>query len=77
MFSLNARDFFKGLLLAVLVPVLTIILQSLEAGVLTFNWVAIGTTAISALLAYLVKNFLTDDVKAAEKTLAEADAKKA
>lgn len=57
-FSLNARDFFKGLLIAVLTPVITVIIQSLEAGNLKFDWTAIGVTALSAFLAYIVKNLL-------------------
>lgn len=57
-FSLNARDFLKGALVAVLTPVVTVIIQSLEAGSLKFDWTAIGITALSAFLAYIVKNFL-------------------
>lgn len=57
-FSLNTRDFLKGLLIAVLTPVITVIIQSLEAGNLKFDWTAIGVTALSAFLAYILKNFL-------------------
>ena len=58
--SLNGTDFLKGLLLAVLSPVITIIIQSLNAGSLSFDWKAIATTAASAGLAYLVKNMFTN-----------------
>jgi hypothetical protein len=58
-FSLNWRDFLKGLLVAVLSPVFTIIMTSLNAGELTFNWKVIGAVALAALLSYLLKNFLT------------------
>lgn len=57
-FSLNARDFLKGALLAVLTPVVTILIQTLQSGSLTFDWKAIGITALSTFLAYIVKNFL-------------------
>jgi hypothetical protein len=58
-FSLNMKDVLKGLLVAVLTPVFTIIMTSLNAGELTFNWKVIGATAAAAALAYLLKNFLT------------------
>jgi hypothetical protein len=57
-FSLNTNDLLKGLLLAVLTPVITILIDTLNQGSLTFDWKHIGVTALSALLAYLVKNFL-------------------
>lgn len=56
-FSLTVNDWWKGLLVAILTPVVTIIMTSLQAGTLVFNWVAIGTTALAALLAYVMKNF--------------------
>ena len=74
-FSLNWNDFLKGLIVAVIMPVLAIVQNSIAEGELTFNWRLIGLTAIGGLVAYLIKNFLTDNVKSAEKTL-EAAAKK-
>ncbi|MEO6610758.1 MAG: hypothetical protein ABIT05_01455 [Chitinophagaceae bacterium] len=58
-FSLDIRDGLKGLLVAVITPVFTVIINSLEAGSLTFNWKAIAITALTAGLAYVLKNFLT------------------
>ncbi len=58
-FSVNGSDFWKGLIVAVISPVFTIILQSLNAGSLTFDWKAIGATALIGLLSYLSKNFFT------------------
>lgn len=58
-YSLDKKDFLKGLIVAVITPVITIITTSLDAGELVFNWKAIGITALTAGLAYLVKNFLT------------------
>lgn len=58
-FTLDIRDGLKGLLVAVITPVFTVIITSLEAGSLTFNWKAIAITALTAGLAYVLKNFLT------------------
>ena len=57
--KLNINDIFKGLLMAVLTPVVVIIQQSLEAGVFVFDWKSIGLAALSGGVAYLVKNFFT------------------
>lgn len=57
-FSLNLSDWTKGLLIAILAPVLQIIIASIDAGTLTFNWSAILKTALAAGLAYLLKNLL-------------------
>jgi hypothetical protein len=54
------EDLLKGLFLAVVTPVLTIILQTLQAGSWVFDWKTIGAVAVSALLAYLIKQFGTD-----------------
>lgn len=59
LFSLNWADFAKGLLMAVLTPVVVVIQQSLDAGILTFDWKSIGIGALAGGLAYLVKNFFT------------------
>jgi len=58
-FTLNARDIVKGLVMAVILPVLTIIQTSISAGSLTFDWKLIGLTAAGGFVAYLIKNFLT------------------
>lgn len=74
-YTLNARDFLRGALLAVLTPVFTIIMTSLNAGELTFNWKVIGATAAAAFLGYLLKNFLSPTeitVTPASKEQAEA-----
>lgn len=57
-FNLTLSDWTRGLLVAVLSPVITILIQSLDAGSLTFNWKAIITTGLSAGLAYVMKNWL-------------------
>lgn len=57
--TINWGDIFKGLAVAVLTPIFTIITQSIGAGTLTFDWKAIGLTALAAGLAYITKNLLT------------------
>ena len=59
LFALNLRDILKGLLMAILTPAVVIIQQSLELGILTFEWKSIVTASIGGGLAYLLKNFLT------------------
>jgi hypothetical protein len=61
LFGLDKNDFLKGLIVAVLGGVLGILQKSIEAGVLTFDLKAIGHTALIAGIAYLIKNFATDN----------------
>lgn len=58
-FSLNGKDLLRGLLVAILSPIFTILIESLNQGSLTFDWKAIAAVGLSAGLAYLLKNFLT------------------
>lgn len=67
--SLSARDFLKGLIMATIVPVLTIIQQSVTAGDLVFNYKSILIAAISGFVGYLLKQLFTDTTAAAVKTL--------
>ena len=57
--KLDFADILKGLLMAILTPAVVIIQQSLELGILTFEWKSIITASIGGGLAYLLKNFLT------------------
>lgn len=59
-FTLNTSDFLKGLIMAVLSSVITVIYQTIEAGSLVFDWKAIGTMALTAGLAYIMKNLFTN-----------------
>jgi hypothetical protein len=70
-YTLKTRDFLKGALMAILVPAVYIIQTSVDAGVLTFNWKQILIASISGLLAYLIKNFFTDDIKVAKNIIAK------
>jgi hypothetical protein len=56
-FSLSFRDVARGLVMAVLTPVIVIIQNSIASGELTFDWKNIGIAAIAGALAYLSKNF--------------------
>lgn len=58
--NLNSSDFIKGLIMAVLTTVITIIYQTVEAGSLTFDWKSIGTMALTSALAYIMKNLFTN-----------------
>ncbi len=71
MYKLKLRDLLKGLLVSVITSVLVVIQSSLEMGNLTFNWKNIGMVAAGSAVAYLLKNFFTNDVKVAEKVLEE------
>lgn len=59
-FSLNLLDFAKGLFIAVLTSVITLLYTTIETGTLTFDWKLIGTTALTSALAYIMKNLLTN-----------------
>lgn len=67
--SWNWRDFIKGLIVAVLTPIIPIVQQSITAGTLVFDWHVIGVAAAGGFVAYMVKNFFTDSTKEAVKTL--------
>jgi hypothetical protein len=58
--NLNSSDFLKGLVMAVLSTVITVVYQTVEAGSLTFDWKAIGTMALTSALAYIMKNLFTN-----------------
>lgn len=59
--SLNLRDIAKGLLMAILTPVVVIVQQSIESGTFTFDWKSIGVAALGGGVAYLIKNFFTSN----------------
>ena len=56
-FTLNLSDFWKGLFMAVGGAVFQVILDTINSGSLTFDWAAIGKTALGAVVVYLSKNF--------------------
>jgi hypothetical protein len=70
--GLKAKDYIKGAVIAVGTPVLYLLQEMIP------NWPLspIEKAALSALATYLIKNFFTDDVKAAEKTLSKTAEKR-
>ena len=58
--TLNTTDFLKGLIMAVLSSVITLVYQTVEAGSLVFDWKTIGTIALTSGLAYIMKNLFTN-----------------
>lgn len=58
--NLNSSDFIKGLIMAVLSSVITVVYQTVEAGSLVFDWKAIGIIALTSALAYIMKNLFTN-----------------
>ena len=69
MFKLLKRDWLKGLVMAVGAPVLTFIYDSLKATEFVFEWKKLLLVAGSAGVAYLIKNFFTDDIKISKEIL--------
>lgn len=58
--NIDFNDLGKGLILAVLTSVMTVIYTTVQTGSLSFDWKLITTTAITAALGYLMKNLLTN-----------------
>lgn len=58
--TLNTKDFIKGLLVAVLSAVVTIVYNTIQTGSLEFDWKAIGVTALTSAIAYIMKNLFTN-----------------
>jgi len=58
-FSINWADAAKGLIMAVLTPIVFSLLSTLQAGSLEVNWKNLLILALSAGLGYLAKNFFT------------------
>lgn len=59
-FTLNKVDFIKGLVIAVLTAIITVVYTTIQSGVFSFDWKAISIAALSAALAYITKNLLTN-----------------
>ena len=61
LFKLNVRDFAKGLLIAVLTAVFASAAQLLQVSGLNLDWWQLLSIAVSAGMAYVSKNFLSDE----------------
>jgi hypothetical protein len=60
LFTLNSKDWVKGLVVAVLTAIITVVYNTIQTGALLLDWKAISIAAISAALAYITKNLLTN-----------------
>lgn len=60
LFTLNKADFVKGLVIAVLTAIISAVYTTIQTGVFTFDWKALSIVALSAALAYITKNLLTN-----------------
>jgi hypothetical protein len=58
--TLGSKDFIKGLLVAVLSAVITIVYNTIQTGSLTFDWKTIGMTALTSAVAYIMKNLFSN-----------------
>lgn len=56
-FTLNLNDFWKGLIVAALSPIVPIITDSINSGNLTFDFRKIWIAALGGFVAYIAKNF--------------------
>lgn len=57
-FNLNLSDWVRGLIVAVVTGPITIIIDSINSGTLTFNWATIAKVGLAAGLSYIMKNWL-------------------
>jgi len=60
LFTLNSKDWTKGLVIAILTAIITVVYNTIQTGALVLDWKAISIAAISAALAYITKNLLTN-----------------
>lgn len=67
LFKLDWQDLLGGLVLAVIAPVILIMITSLNAGTLTFNWDAIKIAALVGGLSYLSKKLFTSSKEVTKK----------
>ena len=63
-FTLQMRDVVKGLIVAVLATVFAWLMQIFNAedfSFATINWGELGRVTVAAAVAYIAKNFLSDN----------------
>ncbi len=75
-FTLNIRDFLKGLVVAVIVPALLAVQQAITNQT-PIDWKLLGGVALASFIGYLIKNFFSNDIPAAQATINEARKKEA
>lgn len=62
-FSLNAQDFVKGLVVAVIGGLVAFFAPAIQSGQFSFDWTTIWHTAVASAVAYLAKNLLSPTPK--------------
>lgn len=72
--SLNWHDVAKGLLIAVLTPILVIVQSVLASGSFVFDLKALVAVGLSGFVAYLLKNFFEGDDQQQPPTISTAKA---
>lgn len=60
LFNLNIKDAIRGVVVAVLSAVITLVLEVLKNGA-SIDWKQVGIVALIAGLGYIAKNFLSDE----------------
>lgn len=73
LFRLNWHDLLKGLVIAILTPILVLIQAYFATGKLDIELDSILAVGLSGLIAYLLKNFFTDN-SVSNETLKSASA---
>lgn len=63
LFTLNIWDFAKGLIVAVLTPIIVFAQGYFANGTLDLAWQSLLAVGLSGFLAYLIKNFFSDEPK--------------
>ncbi len=59
--QLNLRNWLRGLFIAVVTAVLTVVKTSLDAGGLIFNWPVIISVGLTAAVGYILMNLGTNN----------------
>jgi len=73
LFRLNWHDLLKGLVIAILTPILVLIQAYFATGKLDVELNSVLAVGLSGLIAYLIKNFFTDN-SVSNETLKSASA---
>jgi hypothetical protein len=58
--QLNAKDFVRGLLIAMLTGALTALYEVVKSGTSEIHWDKIGLAALASGIAYLIKSLATN-----------------
>ena len=58
--NVDLNDFAKGLIVAVLSSVLSIIYTTIHSGTLHVDWQLVFSTALTSGLGYIIKNLFTN-----------------